>query len=591
MTIQILILFVLIFGMIVTIATEKISPDTLSVIIMVILIIGGFVTPAEGLAGFSNQANITILMLMILTVGLETTGVITAMGKRLKSLLIGKEWKTLTCLMLIAGLGSAFISTTAIVIVFMRVLLKLSNELPTNLSRLLMPLSFAGILGGSCTLLGTSTNLLVSSMAKDAGLQPFNVFEFTYLGAILFVAGVLYMLILGKKLLPSKSKEQNLYDEYNVQKYLTNLVITEGSDLIGKRIKETEFFDHGEVDLIRIKRGDELVFPDELRKFRVNDILLLKCNVEKLASIREAENLKLVPYKSAVSEEQMGDQDMTLCEVFIKSNSKLVGKYIDKIEIKRLYDAIPLAIKKSATYYTEDFESLKIDTGDILLMEISRTNFRNFYNRSDIIVLQEHEELAAKSKKRYLAAGIVFGVVLLSACNIVPILQSALLGCVCMVLSGCLDLQKAYRRIDWSVFFLLAGIIPLGTAMQNTGASQLIADTCLYLFESVSPRVLVSALCCATMLLSAIISNNATAILLVPIALSISVNLNIDPRPLLITIMLAANMSFLSPIGYQTNTLVYTVGKYHFTDFVKVGGLLSLLIWVLISLLVPYFYF
>ncbi len=577
--------------MIVTIATEKISPDTLSVIIMVILIIGGFVTPAEGLAGFSNQANITILMLMILTVGLETTGVITAMGKRLKSLLIGKEWKTLTCLMLIAGLGSAFISTTAIVIVFMRVLLKLSNELPTNLSRLLMPLSFAGILGGSCTLLGTSTNLLVSSMAKDAGLQPFNVFEFTYLGAILFVAGVLYMLILGKKLLPSKSKEQNLYDEYNVQKYLTNLVITEGSDLIGKRIKETEFFDHGEVDLIRIKRGDELVFPDELRKFRVNDILLLKCNVEKLASIREAENLKLVPYKSAVSEEQMGDQDMTLCEVFIKSNSKLVGKYIDKIEIKRLYDAIPLAIKKSATYYTEDFESLKIDTGDILLMEISRTNFRNFYNRSDIIVLQEHEELAAKSKKRYLAAGIVFGVVLLSACNIVPILQSALLGCVCMVLSGCLDLQKAYRRIDWSVFFLLAGIIPLGTAMQNTGASQLIADTCLYLFESVSPRVLVSALCCATMLLSAIISNNATAILLVPIALSISVNLNIDPRPLLITIMLAANMSFLSPIGYQTNTLVYTVGKYHFTDFVKVGGLLSLLIWVLISLLVPYFYF
>jgi di/tricarboxylate transporter len=591
MTLEIAVLFFIIIVMVLLMASEKLSPDTLSISLMMVLIVGGFVSPAEGLAGFSNQATITILILMMLTVGLETTGVITAIGKRIKVLLIGEEWKTLTILMLIVGTCSAFISTTAVVIVFMRILIKLSKTLPTSLSRLLMPLSFAGILGGSCTLLGTSTNLLVSSIAKDAGLAPFGVFEFLSIGAFLFVAGVLYMVFIGRFLIPNRKKNEELGEEYHITDYLSELVVSSQSNLVDQRVDATDFFTDEAIDLIEIKRSNDVIFPDELQVFKANDVLLVKCSVEKLAKIREKGNLTLASHQSSMNDERLNTSDMTLCEVFIKPNSKLVGKYIDKVEIKRLYNAIPLAIKKNSNYYSSNFESLKIDAGDTLLMEVGRLNFKNFYNRPDLVVLQEHEALAAKSNKRYLAAFITIMVILTAALHILPILQSALLGCVAMILSGCMDLQRAYRRIDWGIFILLAGIIPLGTAMENTGASQLIADTFLKTFGHVSPSILVAVLFLITMLLSAVISNNAAAILFAPIAISIALDLNLDPRPLLLTIMLAANMSFMSPIGYQTNTLIYNVGEYRFVDFFRVGGLLSIIIWLLVSLIIPYLYF
>lgn len=591
MTLEITFLFGIIVTMIVLMALEKLSPDTLSFVVMVTLITGGFVSLEEGLSGFSNQATITVLVLMVLTVGLETTGVITEIGTRLKHLLIAKEWKTLTILMLIVGVCSAFISTTAVVIVFMRILIKLSKSLPANLSRLLMPLSFAGILGGSCTLLGTSTNLLVNSIANDAGLKEFGIFDFAHIGVVVFVVSTIYIVLVGRHLIPKRKKDVDLSDEYHVQEYLTELVVSGDSNLIGKRAEESDIFQDEEIDLIEIKRDNVVVFPDQLQMFRANDVLLVKCKLEKLASIRKKGKLSLVSHPGKMNDDRLNTEDMTLCEVLVRPNSKLVGKHIDKDEIKRLYNAIPLAIKKNSRLYSFGFDHLKIDAGDTLLMEVGRTNFKNFYNRPDIVVLQEHEALAARSNKRNLAAIIVLAVILVAALNLLSILQSALLGCVVMILSGCLDLQRAYRRVDWNVFFLLAGVIPLGIAMENTGASQLIASLFLDVYSGVSPRVLVSILFLVTMLLSSVISNNATAILFAPIAISIALNLNLDPRPLLLTIMFGANMSFMSPIGYQTNTLIYSVGQYRFVDFLKVGGLLSLIIWILITVLIPFFYF
>lgn len=592
MTIEITLLFLIIIGMVVIMAWEKLPPDTLAVTIMVLLIIGGFVSPSEGLAGLSNQATVTILALMILTVGLEATGVITEMGRRLKKILIGKEWKTLAILMLIAGTCSAFISTTAIVIVFMRILIKLAKKIPTNLSRLLMPLSFAGILGGSCTLLGTSTNLLVGSIAKDAGLADFGVFEFSHIGVIFFLVGVLYMVLFGRHLIPKRKTDgEDLVEEYAIQGFLTEVIVSEASNLVGKRFDETNFFKDDEIDLIEIKRKEDTVFPHEAESIQGGDILLVKGSVDKIAELRNKSDLSLLPRQSTKDDERLNTEDMTLCEVIVKPNSRLIGKSLKKVDVRREYDAIPLAVKKHLKYYSSDLDELKIEAGDTLLMEVGRANFKHFYNRPEFVVLQEHEDLAAQTSKRNLAAIIVAIVILLAAMNILPILQSALAGCVVMFLTGCLDLQKAYRRVEWNVYFLLAGVIPLGTAMDNTGASQLIADTFLTVFGDVSPRMLVAILYLITTLLSSIISNNATAILFTPIAISIALSLNIDPRPLLVTIMFAANMSFMSPIGYQTNTLVYSVGQYRFGDFFKVGGLLSLLVWILVILLIPYFYF
>mgnify|MGYP005666391787 CR=1 FL=1 len=592
MTIEIGILFGIIVLMILLLAFEWLAADSVAVLVMVSLIVIGFVSPQEGIAGLSNQATVTVLALMILSVGLESTGVINQVGKYILPLLKSQEWIAILALMLIVGIFSAFTSTTAVVIVFLRIMVNLAPKMTTQLSRLLIPLSYAAILGGSCTLLGTSTNLLVSSIARDYQLEPFGIFEFSLLGFIFFLAGVVYMVLIGRFLLPKKKEETTvLTEKYGIQDFLTEAVILPDSKFIGQPIGETVFFTDEDLDLIEIKRnGQPAYFPNRIQRLRANDVLLLKGSVEKIAQLRKDHELELLPSQTVKDDDRLNTEDMVLCEVLVRPNSRLLGKSLNKVSLRRDYNAVPLAIKKHHLPYFFKFVKNKIESGDIILMEISRANFDRFYNSSEFVVLQEHENLSGKTGKKYVATAIVLGVILLAAFNVVPILVSALLGCVAMVVTGCLNLQRAYNRVDWSVFFLLAGVIPLGTAMDNTGASQLIATTFVEWFGEVSPRMLVSVLFIFTVFFSSIISNNATAILLAPIAFSIAANLNIDPRPLLLTVMFAANTSYISPIGYQTNTLIYGPGNYRFVDFIKVGGLLTLLIWGLATWLIPLFY-
>ncbi len=593
MTLEIGILFGIIVVMILLLAFEWLAADSVAVLVMVSLIVIGFVSPQEGIAGLSNQATVTVLALMILSVGLESTGVINQVGNFILPLLKSREWIAILALMLMVGTFSAFTSTTAVVIVFLRIMVNLAPKMSTQLSRILMPLSFAAILGGSCTLLGTSTNLLVSSIARDYQLEPFGIFEFSLLGIIFFIAAILYMLFIGRFLLPKKQeKAQELTEKYGIQEFLTEVVILPDSKLVGQPIGETVFLKDEDIDLIEIKRNSQpAYFPNPIQRLRANDVLLLKGSVEKIAHLRKNNELELLPSQSVKDDDRLNTADMVLCEVLVRPNSRLLGKSLNKSSLRREYNAVPLAIKKNNLPYFFKFGKSKIESGDILLMEIDRAQFERFYNLPEFVVLQEHENLYGKAGKKYLATLIVLAVVLLAAFNVLPILVSALLGCVAMVVTGCLDLQRAYNRVDWSVFFLLAGVIPLGTAMDNTGASQLIANTFVDWFGEVSPRMLVSMLFLFTAFFSAVISNNATAILLAPIAFSIAGNLNIDPRPLLLTVMFAANTSYISPIGYQTNTLIYGPGNYRFLDFVKVGGLLTLLIWALATWLIPVLYF
>lgn len=592
MTVEIGILFLLIAFMIYMMVTEKVSIDTLSLIIMTVLIISGFVSPSEGLAGFSNQATITILSLMILTAGLEQTGVITAIARRLKKLLIGQEWMIIVVIMIIVGTCSAFISTTAVVIVFIRILVKLSEKIPASLSRMLMPLSFAGILGGASTLIGTSTNLLVNSIAVESGLTAFGIFEFSKLGMVFFGAGLLYMLVCGIWLIPKRKKAKSgLVREYDLEGYFTELIISEDNKLINKKIDEIKIFKDEEIDLIEIRRGDNTIFPSGTNTLRPGDIILVKSSVEKLAELNNAFKFLPAADQPSMDDRRLESDEMTLCEVIVKHNSSMVGKRLDKISFKNEYDAIPLALKKSVNYFRFGLSELTIDAGDTILMEVRKINFQDLYNRPGLVVIEEHEELAYKSNKRYLASGIMASVILLAAFNVLPILQSALLGVVVMTITKCLDLRSTYKKIEWNVIFMIAGIIPLGTALQNTGASELIAHLFTDSFSNASPRIMVGALYLCTTLLSSVISNNATAILFAPIAISVGAQLGLDPRPLLLTVMFAANMSFMSPVGYQTNTLIYNIGDYKFKDFFMVGGILSIILWMLAIWLIPEFYF
>ena len=578
--------------MVVLLAIEIISADTIAFLVMVTLIVSGFVSPEEGISGLSNSAAVTVLALMILTVGLESTGAINALGKRIKPLFKQKQWVTILMIMLIVGMCSAFIATTAVVIVFLRITVQLSKRMPGSLSKLLMPLSFAGIMGGSCTLMGTSTNLLVSSIAVSYGLPKFGIFEFSILGLIFFAGGLIYMVLIGRFLIPNRTQENELTNQYEIQDYLTEVRILEDSKLIGKRLLETAIFNDDEIDVLEIKRGvDFSFFPNKRDFIRKDDILLVKGSVELITELRAMDNVELLSRSDEFADKELTSKDMTLCEVIIRPNSRLLGKSLNKETLLQNYSAVPLAVKKRRKYYISQLDEIDIEPGDTVLMEVANNQFKRFYNMPEFIVLQEHENMANKAGKRYIAAVIVAAVILLAALNILPIMVSALAGCGAMLVTGCLNFQTAYRQVDWSVYILLAGVIPLGIAMDNTGASKLIANTFIDLFGRVSPRMLVSVLFIFTSFLSTVISNNATAILIAPIAISIAMHLQLDPRPLLFTVMFAANTSYASPIGYQTNTLIYGPGEYRFFDFFKVGGLLTLIVWGLATIFIPMLYF
>lgn len=592
MTLEIALLFGIILALLILFVLEIFPTDTVAIGLMVVLMLGGFVSPSEGIAGLSNEATVTVLALMILSVGLESTGVINQIGQRLRKVFDEREGRTILIIMLIVGLCSAFIATTAVVIVFMRIMVKLTQKMPTRLAKILMPLSFAGILGGSCTLLGTSTNLLVSSIAAKYSMPAFGIFEFSHIGIVFFIAGLLYMLFIGRFLIPKHQRETELTDRYEIEDYITEVTVEAESNLIGKPLEEANCFAGEDIDLLQLKsKRNRYRFPNRAIHLQEGDVLLVKGSMEKIADLRSDHDLTIITEKKAYKDEQLHNEDVILCEVIIRPGSRLIGKTLDKLVLKRDYNAIPLAVKHKRKNFATRLRQIKIEAGDTLLMQVERSTFQRFYNLPDFVVLQEYPELAVKTGKRYLSAGIVAMVIVLAALNVLPILVSALLGCVLMFLTRCLDLQKAYREVDWSVFFLLAGVIPLGTAMDNTGASELIAMKFVEWFGKVSPRMLVSILFIFTALLSSIISNNATAILLTPIAISIATSLQLDPRPLLFTVMFAANTSYISPIGYQTNTLIYGPGGYKFSDYVKVGGGLTLLIWLLASFLIPYLYF
>ncbi|MEM1119225.1 MAG: SLC13 family permease [Bacteroidota bacterium] len=593
MTLEIFLVFVIILTAIVLFITEWVSIDTVAFGIMVVLLVTGLVTPQQGIMGFANQATVTILALMFIGVGLEQSGAIGMLGQKLKPILGQKEWLTVLLLMVIVASVSAVISTTAVVIVFLRILVDLSDRLKTSISKLLIPLSFAGILGGSCSLMGTSTNLIVNSIAKDFGLEAFGLFEFSNIGALFFVAALAYMVLIGRRLLPGRKTSDNFSGDYLKDVFLTSVVILPDSPLVGKSVKATIFGDKNEFNLLEIKHANGVKrFPKEEEVFRAGDTLLLKTSLKAITGIFEKEGLEFVSREN-VQDQRLNNEETVLCEAVIRPNSRLIGDQLEYLDLKKDYAAIPLAIqqgkRKSKLRYKKN--ATKIKVGDVVLLQVSRAEFPRLYQSSDWIILQEEGQLLPSTNKKKLALALLSSVVILAACGILPIMISALTGAFAMIITGCIDLQRAYRKIDWSIIFLLAGMIPLGSAMSNTGADTYLANQFVEILDNGQPRMYVAALFGFTVLMSGFVSNNATAILVTPIAIAIAAKLGVPPKGFLLTVMFAANMSFFTPIGYQTNTLIFSPGNYKFRDFLIVGGILTLLIWLLATVFIPMFYF
>jgi len=596
MEVELLIVFGVILGALILFISGVVPVDQTAIIVMVSLMVTGILTPDEGLAGFSNSATITVLALLIISQALKNTGVVDVLGDQMLKISGYGQYVTILAVMVIAAFASAFINTTAVVAVFIPIAYKIAEKTKLKVALLLMPLSFAAMVGGASTMIGTSTNLLINSVSKSNGLSGFDIFELSALGVVLLLAVIIYMLVIGLRMLDKKPESISLYDKkIEAKNYLTEVLIVPGSKLIGKKFAELKLYDKKEYMLQRLIRNNEVIKPDEALTVQENDIITIKTDIHEIININNNPELRILTNidDETIDEEQF-EKDRVLIEALVVPNSNLIGRKIKEVDFQRYYDAFPLAVRRGGLLKERKLMDHKLQVGDILLMD-GKHQTETEQTKHDWIIIQEIsrnkiEKQLASRQKMLTSIIILLGVILMAVSNIMPIVVSAWLGVVVLFLTGCITVKKAYENIEWRVIFLLAGIIPMGTALTKTGGDQFLADFIVQIGEGSPPRVVISVMFIFTTLLTGILSNQATAILLVPIAIKIAESTGIPPEALVVAVLFGANTSFITPVGYQTNAMIYGPGNYNFSDFLKVGGLLSLLFWLLTTILIPIFY-
>ncbi|MEQ9583285.1 MAG: SLC13 family permease, partial [Arenibacter sp.] len=502
--------------------------------------------------------------------------------------------------MIITASISAFISTTAVVIVFIIIINQLSDRFNISKSKLLLPISFAGILGGSCTLMGTSTNLIVNSVAQNLGAPALSFFEFTTIGLIFLAVAIVY-LTLTLRWLPWSGKRE-LGNDYSVADYITNVRIKSGSQLVNKRLEETFLFNNPEISILKLIRDNRIHnSPGKYITLKENDELLLMCNILSLSKLNDAQNLELnqpnywmgAEHHSSEEEKVPKLEERVFVELLMLPGAALLGKTLGNLRGYMQQDIVPVAIKKRKTLTNikerlvrSSSDKLVLKAGDRLLVDVSRQNIKSLYAIENIVLLQEFDSLKTHSRfGRILSVAVLGLVVVLAATGVLSIMVSALAGVSILLLTNNLNLDNVYKKVNWQIFFLLAGMIPLGIAMHNTGADMWISEKLLGLLVGQSESIIIGSLFLITMVMSGVVSNNATAIIMTPIAMALASGLNLDFKPFILAVMFAANFSFFTPVGYQTNTLIYGIGNYKFKHFFIIGGILSLILWILATFL------
>ncbi|HET8865038.1 MAG TPA: SLC13 family permease [Gracilimonas sp.] len=569
---------------------KRISFDITSLILLAILIVSGILTPKEGLSGFSNPATVTIACMFILSEGLRRTGALDIVGDYFFKLSKLNYRFAIFIIMLVIGVISAFINNTAAVAIFIPVIISLSKDLDKSASKLLMPMSFAAMFGGVCTLIGTSTNLLADSIATDNGLEGFGMFDFAPVGIIFFVVGFIYLFTVGINLIPERRKDESLTETFELQSYLTDVILLPNSPFVDTPLHNTKLIQDLDLDIVEVLDKDGTSKSDRQNiKLQEKDTLRIRGSVKELNKLLNREDVLIKPNKNWEDKDfEVGNAQ--LVEAVIAPESSFEGKKLKNIELYHQYEALVLAIRQKGEIQQEHLPDIRMQSGTSLLLYAKKERVNDIKTAEEFVLATEIDVPDFKQSKIPVAIGIIAGVVGFAAFGILPIVATAICGVILMVLTGCLSNEEAYQSINWKVIFLLGGVLPLGIAMQKTGAAQLLADGIITNFEALGPTAVLSAFFFLSMMLTNLISNQATAALLAPIAIEASTVINVNADPLLVAVTMAASLSFMSPIGYQTNTMIFGPGQYKFIDFVKVGTPLNILFWIIGTFAIPIFW-
>tara|TARA_B100000676_G_C18091903_1_gene860803 strand:- start:610 stop:2598 length:1989 start_codon:yes stop_codon:yes gene_type:complete len=646
---QIILLIVILFA-IVFFVMEVLPLEVTALASVGLLLLFDVLSIEQAISGFSNNAVITIGAIFILSRSLVKTGFLEVLAQFLYKLGGNNVWITVSIFLVTVSLISGFINNTAAVAIFIPVIFKICQKYHISPTKLLLPLSYAAILGGTLTLIGTSTNLVVSSVVEnnfehfidcidikdelgnfskicadesqwlpemgnniynygdkflDANnnnkwdaLEPISMFEFTKIGLIFMIFGIFYIIIIGKWFLPSRAITSSLTQKYHMQKYLTEFKVPKESKLVGKSFNYLKIYkEYGFQPYKIIREDEELIYNLNSAIIHENDVIIGQIQLGEIIRFKDNLNVLLLSDVKMNQNELVG-QNFILVEGLISHQSSIIGKTLNDYDFKHRFSSFVLAIKRQKDLLREKIAHIKLKFSDTILIMVPKTKLNILKQSNDLIILEELDIHLKYQRYWWLSILVIPTIMVLSSFGLVAIVKAVILGAITLLVLKVLSIQDAYESIDWSVIFLIAALIPLGQALSTTNADITISNFILYFANSILPYfdndtyyiIIISSLYFLSMIISSFLSNAAVAIVFTPIAIAISNYSGIDPRPLIFSVCLGASNSFLTPIGYQTNMMVYAPGQYRFNDFIRVGLPLSIIFWIMATFLIPYFW-
>lgn len=593
MTLEIAIVLGVITLMFILFVMELFPLDVTALSILAVVLVLGYISPEEAISGFANPAVITIALLFVLSHALQKSGILEYMVIRLNKLTERSRFLGLFVFLISVALASAFVNNTAIVAIFIPLTIRLAQKYNLSPSKLLMPLSYIAIIGGTLTLVGTSTNLLVNSIYVNSisSSPPLGMFEFAKFGLVMLVIGMAYLLIAVPFLIPSRTVTSSLTKSYHMGGYLTELKVSAESPLVGRTCKERAVNKNYDITVLDILRDGKLISKNIRDTFiHPEDILFVRGSLENFLRMKEVEKVTMLTDEKLTQDELIHD-DNTLVECLITNQTDLVGKSLMEINFRRRFGSFILAIRREGEILRKKIAHVVLQAFDTLLIYGPIEKIKELSDSGDFIVLGEIEATLQKHKYWWVSVAVIFGAVILAALGIVPILKGALIGTIFLLVIRVITANEAYQSINWQVIVLIAALIPLGIVIQKSGTAfwigTVLNDIANAFNPLIRPTIMLSLVYLVTIILTEMTSNAATAIIMTPIAISAAQQMGLDPRTFVFAVCFAASASFITPIGYQTNLMVYGPGGYKFTDYVRVGLPLAIVLWCIATWLIP----
>jgi len=585
MGLEVWLVLAVLVGAVVLFVTEKLPVDVVALMVLTSLLALGLVSPVEALSGFSSQATITVAAMFVLSAGLQRSGALLALGGALARI----RWSWLFALVMMGLIAfiSAFVNNTAAVAVFLPLVIAAAVANKRSPSKFLIPLSYAAQFGGVCTLVGTSTNLLVDTLARQSGREGFGLFEFAPLGIIFVGVGIVYMMLARRFLLPDLGVPESSGSGHGTG-YLVELLVPEKSPVIATRVADVIPEEHDDARILEVWRGGRLVPAPASETVQAGDRLLVRGDWEQIEKARKSLKLEFETPHIALNDAK--DDKRVHAEVMVAPGSYMIGHTIAAMRFANAYRARVQGLRRPRSVLRRPLDQIPLAVGDVMLVDAAETSLEALRNEPGVVVLGERDQPKVDWRRAGVSMLILVSVMVVASLGWLPIVGSAILGCVALVVFRCLETEEAYAAIDWRVIILLAGVLPLGLALQNSGGAQWVAERGIAVIGPYGPVATLALIYLLTAVMTEVMSNNASAVLVVPVAIAAADSLGVDAKPMLVAVAFAASTSFATPVGYQTNTMVYTAGGYRFIDFAKIGIPLNVIFWIMAIILIPRYF-